>query len=72
MTYGGWKNWFTEEDVEDFKPIVEEFMLAFYPHANWDLNKDKVIAKAHSTEYVAKIINTARKYHKMPPLYNLI
>jgi hypothetical protein len=72
MTYGGWKNWFTEEDVEDFKPIVEEFMLAFYPHANWDLPKDKVIDKAHSTEYVAKIINTARKYHKMPPLYNLI
>ena len=66
--YGGWVNWFTSEDVEGFKPKVDNFMNAYYPHATWDLPEEKHIDPAFGSEYVMKIINRGRDVNKLKPM----
>ena len=36
--YGGWRDWFTTEDVEYFRPVLQSFLDRYYPEAGWELN----------------------------------
>jgi len=60
-TDGDWKNWFTEEDIIFFKPILEKYMRSFSYHSDWTLNANSSILPEHSSEYFEGLINKKRK-----------
>ena len=79
-SYGDWKNWFTEKDIEYFKPKFKRFIEYYGYEPDWRLNNPKVILPEYRFEYVKKITNENRKQnglseidfdYKLPKNYNL-
>ncbi len=52
---GEWKNWFTEEDVELFRPIYQPYLDVFPHYDQWTLNPEPVIHPETSLEYIERI-----------------
>ncbi len=69
-SYGGWREWFTAEDVDYFRPIMKPFLDCYYPEADWELNPSPSIPSEHSSGYVLRIVNDRRAFLKLPPLPN--
>lgn len=54
--YGNWRQWFTAEDVEYFRPIVKPYMDRFGYSDEWELDKNPIIEPANCSEYFKKLI----------------
>ena len=54
--HGDWRNWFLEEDVEYFKPIVNSYLEHFGYTADWRISENPVICEAHCSGYVARTL----------------
>lgn len=67
-TYGDWRNWFTPEDVDFYRPPFERYIARYGHPADWDLNPTPIIKKEHATLYVLGIINKRRAQDGLPPL----
>ncbi len=53
---GDWRHWFTEEDVEVFKPSFLPYMqLIGYDCDDWQLSTDPVIEPEYSSEYIKRL-----------------
>jgi hypothetical protein len=53
---GDWRHWFTEEDVELFKPVYLPYMeLIGYDCNDWSLSPNPVIEPRYSSEYMRKL-----------------
>lgn len=66
MRYGNWRDWFTAEDVEYFRPILQPFLDRYYGAVDWDLNKNPKIHVEHGSNYVTKIVNERRASRNLP------
>ena len=54
---GDWRHWFTEEDVELFKPAYLAYMeLVGYDCDDWVLSPDPVIEPKYSSEYMKGLL----------------
>lgn len=63
---GSWRNWFTTEDIDFFKPFFSNFMEKFgYDSDDWGTFEKKNILAQHSFEYVIGLINQRRLKEKM-------
>jgi hypothetical protein len=51
-----WKNWFTAEDVEYFRPRLAAFMHAYGYPDDWALAAEPHISPAHGSEFVRRSI----------------
>jgi hypothetical protein len=61
-SYGDWRNWFTEEDVQVFKPLLSPWLGRYgYDADNWTLNQDPVIEREHCSEYFMCLVDEYRK-----------
>ncbi len=60
---GDWRNWFTEQDVEYFRPIYHEYLARYEYDLSWTLNPTPKILPKHSTEYVMRLVREARAAH---------
>lgn len=59
---GSWRNWFTQEDITYFKPLLSEYMTYFnYDNTDWKLNKNPVISPEHCSKYFRRVINEKAK-----------
>jgi predicted DNA-binding protein YlxM (UPF0122 family) len=54
---GSWHSWFTEEDVEFFKPVMHDYIHHFGYDEQWKLNAHQQINPEHGSRYVERIIN---------------
>jgi hypothetical protein len=55
-SYGDWRDWFTEEDVELFKPAYTPYMaLIGYDCDDWTLNPNPVIDPQFSSQYMMSL-----------------
>ncbi|MBS3079633.1 sulfotransferase domain-containing protein [Candidatus Pacearchaeota archaeon] len=63
-SYDNWKNWFTKEDVEYFKPLFIVFMNHFGYAENWNLNENKIIHPEHCSKYLERIIKERFEINK--------
>jgi len=55
--YGEWRNWFTEEDVELFKPVYLPYMgLIGYDCDDWTLSPNPVIEPEFSSMYIKRLV----------------
>jgi hypothetical protein len=64
--YGDWRNWFTTEDVESLRPVLQSFLDRYYPQADWELSASPSIAAAHGSLYIQRIVNDRRAIMKRP------
>ena len=61
-TTGDWRHWFTEEDVELFKPAFLPYMeLIGYDTADWAVSPDPVIEPEFSSQYMQRLPREARR-----------
>lgn len=66
--YGDWRIWYTEEDVELYKPVYLPYMeLIGYDCDDWTLNPEAVIKPEFSSMYIKKLVhkntlNTIRSF----------
>lgn len=54
---GSWRNWFTEEDLEFFKPVMHDYIHHFGYDEHWQLNTHPQINPEHGSQYIERIIN---------------
>jgi len=54
--YGNWRNWFTEEDIQFFKPIFTDILNGLgYESTDWALNKDQILPPELGSSYMEKL-----------------
>jgi sulfotransferase family protein len=54
--YGNWRDWFTKEDVEFYKPLFNEYMqLMNYDTNDWDLNNNPILEPKLGSGYMEKL-----------------
>jgi hypothetical protein len=59
---GDWRLWFTEQDVELFKPAYKNYMeLIGYDWDDWTLSANPVIEPEYSSVYIQNLIRKASK-----------
>ncbi len=65
---GDWRDWFTEEDVEVFKPVYSPYMaLIGYDSNDWTLSPEPIIEPEFSSVYIKRLVrqntlNTLRSF----------
>ena len=57
---GSWRNWFLDEDIEFFRPILEPYLLYHGYPPEWEPAAHPSIAPEHCTEYVARTVQMRR------------
>ncbi len=65
--YGNWRDWFTPEDIEYLRPVMQPFLDRYYGGAGWELNPSPAVAAEHGSRYVERIVNDRRAVLKLPP-----
>lgn len=60
--YGNWKDWFTPDDVEYYRPHYKPFMDRFGYPDDWTLNVPQHIDPKLSSEYVVGIVAQAQEF----------
>jgi len=58
---GGWRDWFTPEDIAYFKPIFEPFLERYGFDPDWSLSSPQTLNPAYGSEYVSR--NAERLMH---------
>ena len=59
---GDWRLWFTEQDVELFKPAFKNYMeLIGYDWNDWSLSENPVIEPEYSSVYIQNLTHKAAK-----------
>jgi hypothetical protein len=59
---GDWRLWFTEQDVEWFKPAYKNYMeLIGYDWNDWSLSADPVIEPEYSSGYIRNLSRKASR-----------
>lgn len=53
---GAWRHWFTEDDVRYWQPLFARYMERWDYGDDWKLAKRPKIARAHSTDYVRRLL----------------
>ncbi|HET9916470.1 MAG TPA: hypothetical protein VFQ89_05130 [Candidatus Binatia bacterium] len=53
---GGWRDWFTPDDVEYYRPQFDDFLVKYGYDTDWALNPNPRIAPEHSTLYVRRML----------------
>ena len=67
-SYGAWRDWFTPEDIEYLRPILQPFLNRYYPKADWELNQAPLITAEFCSDYVKRLVNERRTFRKLPAL----
>ena len=68
-TYGDWRNWFTEGDVEIIRPVLKPYLDRYYPGAEWHLNEAPRVSPEHASRYVERIVNERRAEDGLAPFH---
>ena len=56
--HGNWRRWFTEVDVEFFRPILSDFLECFgYDPDDWELTPVDHLPASEGSEYMEKLYN---------------
>lgn len=59
--HGAWRDWFTSEDVEHYRPLLSQSMSRMGYADEWELNAEPAIAASTSSLYVADRLEKRRR-----------
>lgn len=57
LSYENWRNWFTDEDIDFFRPLFKDYMMEYGYKDEWLLNKRQRIKPCEATEYIIRTVN---------------
>lgn len=60
-SYGSWKNWFLEEDVEYFKPLLWAYMQRYSYGDDWEINPKPYISSEQASNYVRRLAQETKR-----------
>ena len=66
--YGAWRDWFTEEDIEAFRPLLSPFVERYYPGSSWELDSTPRIEPEHASLYARQLMDERRALSGLPAL----
>jgi hypothetical protein len=64
--YGAWRDWFTQADMETFRPVLRPFLDRYYPGSDWDLSPSPSLDPDQGSRYVERLINEKRELLGLP------
>lgn len=68
---GSWRKWFSQEDVEFFKPLLAPYMATFgYDSEDWEVGKSEPIPSIEGSDYVKKILDQRRQEEGLEPIFS--
>lgn len=59
-SHGGWRDWFTPEDVRTLGPILQPYLDFYYPGADWHLHATPALDPGHGSRYVEMLVRERR------------
>lgn len=60
--YGDWRNWYTEEDVADYRHVISPWLKKYgYDADDWQLNPASAIDSSHCSEYFMRLVDEWRE-----------
>lgn len=65
-SYGNWRDWLTEEDVEFFTPFFDGYIRHHGYDLDWSLNDPPQIQPAHCSQYVSRVVQMKRALTALP------
>ncbi len=68
---GSWRNWFTEEDIDFFRPLVSDYLSFFnYDTDDWQLERTEKLPAEQGSQYIKRIaIEVLKREGKTIPAY---
>ncbi len=66
--HGFWRHWFTERDMEHYRPLFQPFLERYGYADDWLLGDPREINPDHCSHYVRKIINERREAEHLTPV----
>lgn len=60
LGYDNWKNWFVPEDIDFFRPLLEDYIKCYGYDNQWQLNVKQAISPEHSSKYVMRTVDMRR------------
>jgi hypothetical protein len=66
--FGDWRNWFTPEDEDIFKPAYQSYMQTIgYDVDDWSVSPDPVIEPQFSSLYMKRLVreNTTNPFRRL-------
>jgi hypothetical protein len=66
--YGFWRDWFTAEDIDFYKPLFLSFMERYGCDDDWTMNEPKRVDPSTCSEYVLRLANERRTGQGLRPL----
>jgi hypothetical protein len=63
--YGNWRDWFTKDDLDYFRPMMQPFLDRYYPGADWCSSPAASIRAKYSSDYFARVVNDKRALMKI-------
>ncbi len=71
-SYGNWRRWFTSEDVEFFRPILQDFLDKMgYDASDWKLENPESLTREEGSEYRQKTFNRKSRNTTAPLLIRI-
>jgi hypothetical protein len=67
-SYGAWRSWFTPQDVEALRPLLQPYLELYYPAADWDVRSPPSLDPEHGSNYVRRVMDEGRALWDLPPL----
>ena len=61
LSSGDWRNWFTPQDVNFFRPLFAAHMLHYGYEDEWELPGHQVVRTEHCSEYIRRTVNKRKK-----------
>ena len=62
QSYGDWRNWFTEEDVQEYRPMLMPGIEKYgYDPDDWALNVAPSIEREHCSGYFMRLVEEQRR-----------
>jgi len=60
LKYNNWKDWFLEEDIRFFRPLVDNYIRRYGYDPKWELNEHQTILPEHGSQYVQRTVAKRR------------
>jgi len=67
-SHGFWRDWFTAEDVEHYRPLFQEFMELYNYPADWETHEVKTVDPNACSRYARRIVNERRAGEGLPKI----
>ena len=62
--YGDWRNWFTEDDIREYRPLLSPWLDKYgYDAGDWQLNAEPSVDPAHCSLYYQRLVEESREKH---------